>query len=339
MRILHRKVGKYQGAVIFGTEVAPPPQGPNADLHSERAYWLTGEVETGNKLGSVMMADGTGFTIGLDQHIAVYPRELAAEDFDAEDDQGGAWKLLAKMEGTKSEHIKPLWDAFAAEHWYIATDGGLRWLNDGQGMVGIGRNARIIQHKAGDLVHGSIIREAITPRQGVVQKGTPSWETCRRWATLLHNLTADTKTAAIQKEFGLAHLHHRVKHRKLQPFEWRLRQTMEELIYGCHNISTVKSSVFSPQFDLALCVFHSYTVNAPSLAFRILKRVVRVVGWKGQSWGTNNEIVFARILLGEFKWEKYGRWDARWNRTRQHAMRVGWWPKELFRRHSLMPLR
>lgn len=335
MRILHRKIGKYQGAVIYGTEVAPPPTGPTADIHSERAYWLTGEVETGNKLGSVMMADGTAFTIGRDQHIAVYPSELAAEDFDAEDDQGGVWKLLAKMELTKSSHIQPLWDAFADEGWYIGQDGHLRWIT---ATTGIYLKGKKISVSGGDLVHGAMIREAITPNGGKVAKGGTDWKVCRRWATLLHNLTADPKTAPIQNAFGLAHLYHRVKHRKFCPRGPRV--TMEKGIYGRHNIATVKSSDFSQMFDLAMCVFHSYTVNAPSVAFRLLEQVTRSVGWDETGFGTTAEIAFARTLIRELKLKKYGRWNRRYERTRRHAMRVGWWPQRLFKRQdALMPAR
>jgi len=138
MRIMHRNIGKFSGPVIHGTEVAPLPDNPS---HAGRAYWLTGQAETGNKMGSIMMADGTAFTIGRDQHIAVYPKELASEDFNAADDQGGAWLLLAAIEVAHGP-IHQLWEALEAEGWYVAPDGSLRWIGNGRAKVRNGRRPR-----------------------------------------------------------------------------------------------------------------------------------------------------------------------------------------------------
>jgi len=327
MRILHRKVGRYQGAVIYGTEVVPPPEGDAATFHAERAFWLTGEVETGNRLGSVMMADGTGFTIGIDQHIAVYPRELADEDFNAADDQGSAFDLLFRIELTRSKHIEPLWQAFRSCGWYVGQDGHLRWLENGRARV----KNQGIDHVAGDFVHGVLIRNAITPKNGVVKKDTPEWQVCREWATALHLLMTDLKTLEVQRDFGIAHLAHRVAHRKLRLGDRRRRPTFQKRIYSGCPVTGIRSDDLEPALDLALCVFHSYTVNAPSVAFRLLEASVKATGFAGHLGATaEQQRAFADDLLFRIKTKRYGRWGNRWERTRKHALGAGWWPRSLF---------
>lgn len=316
-RVNFRSIGKYTGPVIYGTEVVKPPGGP---FHAGRAFWLTGQVETGNRLGSVMMADGTGFTIGIDQHIAVYPKELAAEDFNAADDQGGAWALLAAMEIAHAP-VGMLWEAFKMRGWYVAPDGTLRWLAAGTHKV----QNRKLEHQSGDLVHGATIRDAITPTGGKVVK-TCEKETARDWALMLHELTRAPTSRDVQVAFGVKHLCDRVRTRKLRLAEHRRRGTVQQAVYGLANIETIKLTDLGEPLDLAMCVFHSYTVNAPAVAFELLTEALNE-----RNIETEPER-FATLLLAKIKAKKYGFWDKRWERTRKAAMEVGWWDGALFKR-------
>lgn len=332
MRINHRSIGKYSGPVIYGTETASVPKGSTAEYHAERAYWLTGQVETGNKMGSVMMADGTAFTIGRDQHIAVYPRELSDEDFNAQDDQGGAWELLAAIEASHAgKQLETLWEAFKQRGWYVSPEGSLRWLDDGPHKVK-GRN---MEHKAGDLVHGAVIRNFITPTNGKVTK-TCEKEQAREWAIMLHELTADKRTWDTQKAFGLKHLIDRVQTTKIKVKDHRRRATVQQAVYGNRSIAVLKSDELSPQLDLAMCVLHSYTVNAPSVALKVLSKSIDATAWMPAHdlTVTSREVTFANDLLFRLKQKKYGRWEKRWARTRKEAMAVGWWDKSLFQRDT-----
>lgn len=333
MRVLHRNIGRYSGPVIYGTKTAERPKGDDAEFHIERAYWLTCQAETNNRLGSVMMADGTAFTIGRDQHIAVYPRELANEDYNAEDDQGGAWKLLADMERAHCP-VGPLWDALEEQGWYVAPDGTLRWLNDNQVTV----KRRTLTVQAGDLVHGAAIREAFTPGGGTVSKNGKDWVTAKRWATLLHDLTSHESTWPVQQDFGIEHLGHRVQVRKLRIHPKRRWQTVQRAVYGPLNFETARSEDLElDELDLALCVLHSYTVNAPAIAFRLLARAISSSSWDPfQDNKLHLADRFARILLQAIKTKKYGRWDHRWVRTRKAAIDCGWWPPHHFRGEGVM---
>jgi len=325
MRVLYRSIGKYSGPVVYGTETLLPPSGP---FHAARAFWLTGEAETGNRVGSVMMADGTGFTIGIDQHIAVYPKELAHEDFNAADDQGGAWALLAALEVAHAP-VKVLWEAFEQRGWYVAPDGTLRWIENGDHKV----QNRKLEHRGGDLVHGAVIRDAVTPKGGRVTKVCEK-EQAREWAAMLHELTAHPRSRKVQESFGIKHLCNRVRTRKLRLADHRRRITFQKAVYGTPtDIETIRMSDLGEHLDLALCVFHSYTVNAPAVAFRIMEESIRAMGWPG-AWLSDDDARcnFALNLLTRIKAKKYGRWDKRWARTRKAAMDVGWWPEELFKR-------
>ena len=117
-KVSYRKRKNYSGPLIAGTEPYPAPSAERAGFHIDRAYWLTTRVETGGKFGAVMAYDGTGMTAGPDQHIAVYPKELANEDLNAADDQGSLWKLLRRLEvcdpgGGFGGHLATLWALFA----------------------------------------------------------------------------------------------------------------------------------------------------------------------------------------------------------------------------------
>jgi hypothetical protein len=316
-RVNFKSIGKYTGPVIYGTEVVKQPSGP---FHAGRAFWLTGQVETGNRLGSVMMADGTGFTIGIDQHIAVYPKELASEDFNAADDQGGAWALLAALEVANAP-VKMLWEAFKMRGWYVAPDGTLRWISGGTHKV----QNRKLEHRGGDLVHGAVIRDAITPTRGNVVKPCEK-ETARDWALMLHELTSAPSSRDVQVAFGVKHLCNRVRTRKLRVVEHHRRGTFQQAVYGSADIETIKLTDLGDHLDLALCVLHSYTVNAPAVAFELLTEALNERDIEKEPER------FATVLLAKIKAKKYGFWDKRWERTRKAAIEVGWWDGALFKR-------
>ena len=116
------------------------------------------------------------------------------------------------------------------------------------------------------------------------------------------------------------------------------RPTFQNTIYGGTSVTVIKSDAMDSALDLALCVFHSYTVNAPSVAFKLLEDVMKRSDFPGyKDASVDHQYAVAFELLKVIKAKKYGRWDKRWERTRKAAMDVGWWPKGLFKRSdSLM---
>ena len=121
-RVMYKEFKTYAGPAIYGKPLGKPER--DMRHHVDRAVYLTEAVETGRRRGSIFAADGTGMTGGRGQHILVYPKELANEDFDAKDDQGGLGALLRRLEfEAPSKELEQLWEAFRAEGWYLASDG------------------------------------------------------------------------------------------------------------------------------------------------------------------------------------------------------------------------
>lgn len=341
LQVRHKKFKSYSGPCIYGERRKPDF---STKLHCERAVLLTEGVETGYRLGSIMAADGTGVTAGLGQHILVYPRELAHEDFDAKDDQGGLGQLLRHMEvHAATPALDKLWGEFRAQGWYVAQDGRLRWYEDKRVKV----RGRWMDFKAGDVVHGAILRDTITPVGGKVPKAGEQWEQSKRWAVLFYRVFSDSGSMKSQFGFEVDHLVTRIGHRKYPFIPHRRSQTMAQAIYGTGVVGElVAGRDISAMLDLALCVFHSHTVNAPAIAYRKLRHSLQATGYRSeQARGGTGEIALARDLLRRLATANYGRWNediaqGRWARTRARARESGMWPEDFFRGHSpLMPRR
>lgn len=315
--------GPYSGPVIRSSIPLPVPT--ETSPHLDRAYWLTTKVETGGTIGTVFIADGTCVTAGPDQHIGVYPKELANEDWYAEDDQGTVWKLLRRLElvsGSDSFHLAldALFDEMKKFGLYVAQDGVVRYLADCEVMVR-GRKKLVI---AGSFAHGNYIRESFTPPGGAVPRTGPEWDRAARWAMLWHRLTAHPDAHRPQIEYGHEHLIKRTERRTITA-DGRKR-TIERALYGERSISGAK---LVPELDLAACVFHSHSVNGPAPAMRALQDSVNAISPQ------DKPVEFARNLIARLGNHAYGRWDddidhGRYQRTRSHARASGLWHRTLF---------
>lgn len=300
----------YSGPWVSGTVPIPPPTGDRAAYHVDRSYWLTAKVESGAKFGAVVMYDGTAATCGPDQHIAVYPKELSDEDYNAADDQGGLWKLLRRLEtvqgGAEFEAVtEALFAKLRARGWYLSQDGVVRYAQDGEADV----RGRKIVVKAGDLVHGANLRDELTPAGGKVPTAGDQWEKSKAWALAFHRLFVHPDGHKAQIEFGKEHLVERSRRRQLAP-------------YTSREITALRvGDGWSEDLDLAMCIYQSNSVNAPAIAVRALASV-------GQA-------VPARALIRALGNNAYGRWDddipgGRYQRTRDAARASGLWSPSLF---------
>lgn len=289
---------KYSGPLIHGSTPYIPDE-PRKSYHVDRAFWLTSKVETGGKFGAVMAFDGTAMTAGLDQHIAVYPKELASEDHNAADDQGSLWKLVRQLETPgDSTSIANLYEALSDCGWYVSQDGWLRYKTT--------QNS----HKAGDLVFGKEIRDTFTPIGGDVQT-TQQKEIATKWILLFHAVFSNPKGFKTQSEFGKTHLVERTKRHNIG---WA---------YNNMELTALTIQQLSYEHDLAMCMYQAHSVNAPAIALKLLNQS-RV----------NNSLDPKKLikLLGT---STYGRWDddlpnGRYQRTRLAAKNSGLWPSSLF---------
>lgn len=304
-----RAFGDYSGPVISGIDPIDPPR--EDSRHVARAYWLTTKVETGARFGTIVMYDGTAVTGGPDQHVAVYPRHLA--DDVLENDQGGLWKLLRRLEyvgGGLRSPIDRLWGALKDRGWYVSQDGMLRGLSDGV------------------LVAGKAIRNAFTPDDGAVPKDGPKWETAKAWAITFHDLLAHPDGRTAQIEFGMEHLVDRTRSRRVALDRGNVISVLDAG-YDDREITALRvgGEDWPEYLDLALCVYQSHSVNAPAIANRALITASMA--------HTNDELKFSKLLLSLLGNSSFGRWDddipgGRYQRTRLVAQQSGLWSASLF---------
>jgi len=266
---------------------APVPVS-TSDLHLERAYYLLSQLEA-PKYGTVQSYDGAGISGGPLHSIAVLPKTMG---------QGELWRLLRWLLRTTPEApgLKQLNAALTAQGWRVADDGTLR---------------------AGTaLVSGADIRNEIAPPNGKVPKAGPDWEQAKRWAILLHTALSDPATFAGQKDYAIEYL-------------VRTKKATEAQFYGTRDLMTLRVGAggLSPIEDLAMCVYHSHSVNAPGPASDCLTATLKIAPSGDR---------FARRLIWELGKKRFGHWqdntegNSRYDRTQQAAKRCGLWPSEFF---------
>lgn len=339
MQVRYKQFKNYSGPVIYGKLHLPE----FSDIsHCGRAVILTEAVETGYRIGSIMAADGTGVTAGRGQHILVYPRELANEDFNPLNDQGGLGQLLQFLDvQAPSKELRHLFEKFKKEGWYLASDGKFRWLENTRIEV----KGRWVDCKPGSVVHGAVLRDVVTPVGGRVPKKGERWDKAREWAVAFHKVFANPSSFQAQTDFEIGHLVDRICKRKFDFRAGHRKETILQVVYGGIALSCGDDLGMSEELDLAMCVFHAHTVNAPSIAFRKLRDALRVVRFDAsKDRGTTVEPAFARELLKQLAQTDYGRWNeningGRWARTRSCARKMGVWHPEFFKgQWAIMPL-
>lgn len=325
-KVLYRTFRTYAGPMIKGTVPLSATEVPTS--HVARAFWLTAKVETGAKFGAIVMYDGTAVTAGLDQHIAVYPKELKNEDGNAADDQGGFWKLLRRLEVLPGPHyniqLGRLWDMLKQRNWYLAQDGVLRYLNSGHFLNPVTKLR--VYFNAGDVVYGYDIRDHLTPLNGVVPKSGTLRERADEWAQAVHQVFVHDQAHRTQIEFGQEHMVTRMKSRRLNMGTRATRWSRADAAYLGREISSlhVGHGGWHEEIDLALSVYQSHSVNAPTKANQALARAMK--GPHGK---------FPANLIKHLGNNAYGRWDddlktGRYQRTRSAALASKLWPRSLF---------
>lgn len=298
------KFKSYSGLKISGTQTVPLPRG---DLHMDRAYWLTAMLEA-PKYGSVQSYDGAAMSGGPLHNIAVYPRNMK---------QGSLFPLLRQLEYVFTPAVDNLWRALRDDAgWYVARDGKLR------------------DYNTGDVISGRAIRQEFSPTDGKVPRAGSSRKQAEKWIKLFHELFSDPLTFDTQREFAIDYL-------------IRGQQAHEAKVYahgdGDRDIRLVRapekdslSSTHIPlELDLAMCVYHSHSVNAPAPARSVLVQTLKEFE-AVEDLFTQQSRLFSRRLIYLLGKKRFGRWrdtadgKNRYDRTRYWAKRRGLWPAEFF---------
>lgn len=289
---------KWAGFRIRGTEEVKPP---TADRHIDRVFFLVSKLEA-PKWGGVQNYDGVAMSGGPLHNIAVY----------RDGRQASLWGLLRRIELGVDHHVlADLWDALGVRGWYVSQDSRLR------------------DRTTGKLVPGKDIIEEFSGPRGKTPRSGPQAENAKRWIRLFHELFANPDTFRAQKEYAINWLLD--GHEELESEAYR-KATNGQLLSG-RDAADTPMYVIGEEADLALCVYHAHSVNAPGKAKQILKRVLRLKTTDAQN--------FPQRLIKRLGTAKYARWadttdnKNRYDRTRIHATRSKLWSPNVISR--LMP--
>jgi hypothetical protein len=313
------KFKKYAGFKINGTVAQQPVNFESS--HLDRAAWITAEVESGGKYGTVMNYDGTGMTAGIHQAIAVYPRYL--QDDRITNDQGPLWKLLNRMRTAAPECLQliNLFEKMFDTGWYLDDSGVLRYLKEN-----------------GEIVDGKTIRAHFTGApNGCAPTRGKARSQAELWVQMFHEAFKHKDTFGAQDAYGKEHFVKRALRTKLRfcNSSSHKKRTIHDALYGPEGHITDPEMVpfDTRRMDLAASVFWSNTVNAPGAALKVLCKTINEKGFPGYHSPHIPPEGFARYLLHDLGTSSYGRWDddikgGRYQRTRKAAMDI--WSKKFF---------
>lgn len=291
---------KYSGYVVRGGPAFDQPV--NAARHIDRAVYLSGQLEAAN-WGTVQGYDGAGMSGGILHNTSVNPKDMS---------QGSFFTLLARVFAGTADMIKDgVVAGLLAAGWHVAPDGVLRDAN-------------------GKAVSGKAIRNEFSGPEGVVPQSGPASVKAQKWAENFFKLFANPATWAAQSSYAA---------------EWLVggNKTSEKAVYDHFMIGPKLDSVISlpaanlpPEVELAMCMYHAFSVNAPGIATKCLDPFISKLP-------TLTAAGFAAALIKALGTRKYGNWtdspgdgSNRYDRTRKAVWaRPDLWPTEMAK--NLMP--
>ena len=304
--------GKYAGAKIVGTKKVEAPTAYRY-LHMERAFYLTAQMEA-PIWGAVQSYDGAAMSGGPMHWIAVFPKTMK---------QGPLFGLLRRIEvSAHCQAYTSLHGALLSHGWFVSRDGRLR------------------ARRTGKLVSGHAIRDVFTPTGGKVgPKGSKSWKSCEAWTRSFYDLLSDPSTFEAQKDHSIEYLIRGAKRSEMAVYrQWipgiATPEDLESEI--CFHLPA-RDGTLPMAVDFAMCVYHSFSPNAPGMARVVLDRVMKRyrVNYPKPRESDPQGTRFAKRLIRALGKTKYGRWHdkpgergSRYDRTRVKAKQSKLWPEE-----------
>lgn len=278
----------YAGITIRGA-VKWQASSVNKINHLDKATWLTAALEGGSIFGTVQSYDGAGMSAGLEHCVAVLPKTMT---------QGSLWNTLKKMDEALPD-TNPNWvamkNALNVAGWYLDTRGVLR------------------SKLTGGEVSGAAIRDELSPISGLVPESGPAYDKAVRWAEIFNNLFEDPATFTCQIRItknGLLNSHKEIESRVYSSY-----CKLEDASAAVLGVN------ISPELDLAMCIYHSFSVNAPGKARQVITEVF------GRALGP---VDFSKQLIRALATNSYGNWQERYIRTRNYCKDTDLWDDSLF---------
>lgn len=278
---IYVKYKHYSGFQVSGVRPFFPDE--VEDSHIERAVWLTAQIETPGGWGSVQNYDGVGMSAGILHNIAVYRNG----------NQGDLWKLLWRIKRA----VPSLREMEEFEK--RLSDRG--WCLRFNGLCG----------KNGALVPGvAIVTELSGPKGNVATQSDKT--RAREWAMAFHHLFAHPHTYETQKDFAASWLLNSQSKLEEQAYD-----TMAPTKKGHEDAASMTMRTIGEAEDLAMCVYHSFSANAPGIAAQVLREVLDDLN------GRDNRLELPSTLIRALGTTRYGRWhDTKDNANRYDRTRI-----------------
>lgn len=276
---------KYSGFVVRGGPRFDQPV--NAALHIDCAVYLAGQLEAAC-WGTVQGYDGAGMSGGILHNIAVSPKDLS---------QGSFFTLLARVFAMAPKASASMMSDLAALGWHVSPDGVLR-------------------DQAGLRVPGKSIRDEFSGPGGQVPKVGPANAKAKKWAESFHKLFVNPDTWAAQSRYAAEWLAGGNRADELQVYNYYLSLASPKP-EALDSVISLPVSLLSPEINLAMCVYHAFSVNAPAIAKQCLSPLLPRL-----SKMTSRQ--FAAALISSLGKKKFANWtdspgdgSNRYDRTRK----------------------
>ena len=291
----------YSGYVASGGPKIDQPV--NSALHIDRAVFLSGQLEAGS-WGTVQGYDGCAMSGGILHNIAVSPKDLS---------QGTFFALLREVSVRAKPAFAPIDAEFKRLGWTITADGKLRNV------------------ATGALVSGEAIRlELSGSSKGAVLKTGADSLRAQAWAERFFTLLSMPSTFGAQSDYAASWLADGNKGDELAVYGKFSKVGVTDSIIG------LPANFLPPEVEIAMCVYHSFSVNAPGTAKGVLSPILARLDKLTPSG-------FATQLIRGLGKKQYGNWlDApgdgsnRYDKTRKAVWaRPDLWDGTLAK--SLMP--
>jgi hypothetical protein len=268
---------RWSGPHVAGNSAFEAPLDPES--HAHRAVWLSSQLEAPS-WGSVQGYDGCGMSAGLLHNTAVLPNG-------GKPVQGRLWSLIAAMHAHPSAAdaacIGALMTRIKNCGWEIAPHGSL-----------------VAAGTLRPVAASAILRELTPPDGAVPEHGSP-WKKASDWAVLFHEAFAEAATFPAQ----VAHA-----------ADWLAadRRGEEHRVYALFAPNAafreLRADALPAEIDLAMCIYHAFSVHNPMHARAALALVL-------QSVDGAEPLKFAKTLVRTLA-NKTPRWQTkRYPRTRQ----------------------
>lgn len=302
---LYRTYKEYAGFLVRGEVPVPVPD--SSEPHVVRAAYLLSQMEAAN-YGTVQSYDGCGISAGPLHAIAFSP---------ASKQQGALWPLIADIFAQVPKNSDPAVDE-------------LRQFLRSRG-VNVTPLGRLVYIENGKKVTGEDIRSHLFRSPfGFVPASGPAHEAAKQIVLTFHHAFSSSSTFNAQQQFTVKWLLRGNTNNESAAYSKYAAMPVQTVDMP-NFLATATQTDLGVELDLAMCVYHAFTVNGPTPAAQCLMAAATA----------KTAVGFAKILIRKLGTHTYGRWaDSddnrnRYDKTRLAVMKLPYWDRELV--SGLMP--